>query len=311
MTAEPATVTPTTRLAAIYPYLLLALCMLLWSGNWIIGRSLRDTMPPVAITFWRWTVAALILAPFALPRLGGKLDILRRSWLLMLGLAVTGGAFYQVAAYFALRHTETVNAVLLNAASPLFIILAVWIFDGQRATLRQIAGMLISFAGVLIIINRGDWQQLAALRFSIGDLAIVAVLPLWALYTVMLRRRPRAIDNTELIFILSVLSVVALAPAYALESAYIQTAPLTWTTVGASLYTGGCASVIAYLCWNKGAELVGANRAGFTTYLMPAFTAILAVFLLGEEVYPFHAAGVATILFGIWLATSARRLQTA
>jgi drug/metabolite transporter (DMT)-like permease len=81
--------------------------------------------------------------------------------------------------------------------------------------------------------------------------------------------------------------------------------------VSASLYTGGCSSVIAYLCWNKGAELVGANRAGFTTYLMPAFTAILAVLILDEEIHLFHAAGVTTILFGIWLATSARRTKLA
>lgn len=310
MIAEPvAAARPAGRFGVIYPYVLLALCMLMWSGNWIIGRALRDTMPPIAITFWRWTVAALILAPIALPRLKGKGVVLRRSWLLLLGLAVTGGAIYQVAAYFGLRHTETVNAVLLNAASPLFILLASWFFDGQRATPRQLFGMVISVFGVLVIMNRGDLSQLAALRFSIGDLAILAVMPLWAIYTVMLRRRPAEIDNIELIFIMSVFGLATLAPAYALESLYLQAAPLSWVTVGASLYTGTFASVGAYLCWNKGAELVGANRAGFTTYLMPAFATILAVLILGEEVHPFHAIGITTIILGIWLAASARRAK--
>lgn len=312
MTAEPLAATPpASRYAAIYPYLLLALCMLLWSGNWIIGRALRDTMPPVAIAFWRWTVAELILAPIALPRLKGKAAVLRRSWPLLFGLAVTGGAFYQVAAYFALRHTETVNAVLLNSASPLFIILATWWFDGQKATARQIIGMVISFLGVLIIINRGNVSQLAALRFSIGDLALIGVMPMWAFYTVMLRRKPVEIDNIALIFLISVFGTAALAPAYALESIFFQTAPLTWVTVSASLYTGAFASVAAYLCWNIGAASVGPNRAGFTTHLMPAFATVLAVLILGEEVHLFHAAGIATILLGIWLATSARRNQRA
>ena len=312
MTAEPvAAARQAGRFAALYPYLLLALCMLMWSGNWILGRALRDTMPPVSIAFWRWTVAGLILAPIALPRLKGKGAVLRRSWLLMLGLALTGGAVYQVAAYFGLRHTETVNAVLLNAASPLFILLATWFFDGQRATARQLIGMLISCFGVLVIMNRGDLAQLAALRFSVGDLAILAVMPLWAFYTVMLRRRPTEIDNIELIFILSLFGLATLAPAYALESLYLQAAPLSWTTLGASLYTGAFASVGAYWCWNKGAEMVGANRAGFTTYLMPAFTTILAVLILGEEVHLFHAIGITTIILGIWLATSARSAKLA
>ncbi len=308
MTAEPiAAPQASGRLAAAYPYLLLALCMLLWSGNWIIGRALRDTMPPVALAFWRWSVAALVVAPFALPRLRGKSAVLRRSWPLLLGLAVTGGALYQVATYFGLRHTETINAALLNAATPLCILLASWIFDGERASLRQFLGMAISIAGVLAIMTRGDLGQLAELRFSIGDLAILAVMPLWAFYNVMLRRRPPEIDNIELIFLLSVFGVAALAPAYLTESLYFQAAPLSWLTVGASIYTGAFASVAAYLCWNIGVERVGPNRAGMTTYLLPAFATVLAVLILGEELHLFHAVGVVTILFGIWLATSARR----
>ena len=312
MTAEPVAASRApSRFAAVYPYLLLALCMLFWSGNWILGRALRDTMPPVALTFWRWVVAALILAPIVLPRLKSKVALLRRSWLLLLGMAVTGGALNQVAAYFALRHTEAVNAVLLNAASPLFILLASWFFDGERTSPRQLLGMVISIAGVLVIMNRGDLSQLWGLHFSIGDLALIGVMPLWAFYTIMLRRRPPEIDNIELIFLLGVFGLAALAPAYALERLYIPPAPLSWEMVGASLYMGAFASVGAYLCWNKGAELVGSNRAGFTTYLMPAFATVLAVFLLGEEVHLFHAVGITTILAGIWLATSARRATRA
>jgi drug/metabolite transporter (DMT)-like permease len=312
MTAESAAAArPAGRFGAVYPYLLLALCMLFWSGNWILGRALRDDMPPVALTFWRWLVAGLILAPIALPRLRGKGALLRRSWLLLLGMAITGGALNQVAAYFALRHTETVNAVLLNAASPLFILLASWFFDGERTSTRQILGMLISIGGVLVIMNRGDLSRLLELRFSIGDLALLAVMPLWAFYTIMLRRRPQEIDNIELIFLLGVFGLAALAPAYALESLYIPSAPVSWSIVGATLYMGSFASVGAYLCWNKGAELVGSNRAGFTTYLMPAFATILAVFLLDEQVHLFHLVGITTIILGIWLATSARRASAA
>lgn len=308
MTAEPlAAAPPTSRFAALYPYLLLALCMLMWAGNWVIGRALRDSIPPVAMAFWRWAVVALVLAPFAIPKLIGKGAVLRRSWLLLLALAICGGAFYHVAVYYGLHHTETINAVLLNAASPLTIIVAAWWADGDRITARQIWGTVISLVGLLIVLSRGEPAQLLALHFSIGDLAILGVMPLWAIYTVLLRRRPAEIDNFTLIFLVGVFGSAALAPAYLFESVYIQAPPLAWSTVGAALYMGCFASAAAYWCWNRGAELVGPNRAGFTTYLMPVFTTVLAVMLLGEEVHAFHVVGIAAILFGVWLSTSGKR----
>jgi len=90
MTVEPlAESRPAGRFGALYPYALLSACMLFWAGNWVLARALRETMPPVAMTFWRWTVAALVLAPFAVPRLAGKGSVLRRAWPLLLALAVT------------------------------------------------------------------------------------------------------------------------------------------------------------------------------------------------------------------------------
>jgi drug/metabolite transporter (DMT)-like permease len=308
VTVEPlAAPRPAGRFAGFYPYALLSLCMLLWAGNWVIGRALRDSMPPVAMTFWRWTVAALVLAPFAVPRLMGKGSVLRRSWPLLLALAVTGGALYQVAVYFGLRHTETINAVLLNAASPLTIVIAAWAIDGDKITRRQIGGTVISMVGLAIVLGRGDPTRIFDLRFSIGDIAILAVMPLWAFYTVMLRRRPLEIDNITLIFLLGIFGSAALAPAYLVESLYFQAPPLAWSSFAAPLYTGCFASAAAYWCWNRGAEIVGPNRAGFTTYLMPAFTTVLAVLILGEEVHLFHGIGIVAILFGVWLSTSSGR----
>lgn len=309
-TAEPLAATrPVRRLAAFYPYALLALCMLFWSGNWVIARALRDSFPPVALAFWRWAVVALVLAPFAIPKLIGKGAILRHSWLLLLGLAICGGAIYHVAVYYGLHHTETINAVLLNAASPLTIVVVAWLVDGDKITAHQVWGTVISLVGLLIVLSRGEPAQLLALHFSIGDLAILAVMPLWAIYTVLLRRRPAAIDNFTLIFLLGVFGSVALAPAYLFESVYIQAPPLAWSTVGAALYTGCLSSAAAYWCWNRGAELVGPNRAGFTTYLMPIFTTILAMLLLDEQIYAFHIIGIVAILFGVWLSTAKGRVR--
>ena len=88
--ALPATGSASSRMKLLLPYAGVVVTTLCWAGNWVVGRAIRGEMPPVALNFWRWTVALAVLAPFALPRLAGKGAVLRRSWLLLLGLAVTG-----------------------------------------------------------------------------------------------------------------------------------------------------------------------------------------------------------------------------
>jgi len=297
------------RRASVYPYLLLSLAALFWAGNWIVGRAIRDTVPPVALSFWRWAIAALLLAPIALPRLVGAGALLRRHWLVLFLLGLTGVALFQALIYTGLRFTTSVNGVMMNSASPLFIILIAWLIDGERVSLRQLIGVAMSFLGILVIMNRGDFATLRHFSFNPGDLIVLLGMPVWGLYSVLIRRRPMELDALALVFVISLVGLAVLAPVYALESAFYATPQLSWRAAGAVLYIACFASIGAYLCWNRGVELVGPNRAGFTFHLLPAFGTILAVLTLGETVHVFHLVGIATILFGVWLATSARTLH--
>src|SRR5216683_1012306 len=258
----------------VLPYLLLSLCSLIWAGNWVVGRAIRDTVPPAALAFWRWSIAALILAPIVLPRLKGQGRVLTRHWKVLVLLGGTGISLFQFLVYTGLRYTNAVNAMLMNSALPLFMVLVAWLIDRQKVTARQVAGMVVSFCGI---------------------------------YSVMLRRRPRELDGISFVFVASVIGTAFLAPAYALESVLLQPAQLTWSAGGAVLYVSLFASIAAYLCWNRGVDMVGPNRAGFTQHLIPAFGTALAVIFLGEEVHLFHAVGIATILVGVWLASARGR----
>ena len=119
-----------------FAFLLLALANLFWGGNWVIGRALRDTIEPVTLNFWRWLVAALILAPFALPALAVNRSAIRRSAGLLVLLALTGVALFQTLVYVGLRTTTTVNAVLLNSSAPLFMLGCSCERERERATGR-------------------------------------------------------------------------------------------------------------------------------------------------------------------------------
>jgi drug/metabolite transporter (DMT)-like permease len=286
-------------------FLLLALATLFWAGNWVLGRALRETFEPNALNFWRWLIAALALAPFAVPRLRGRWGVIRRDAGLLLLLSFLGVALFQSLVYTGLRTTTAVNAVLLNSSLPGFILLCSWAIERERGTRRQVAGMLISLAGIFVILSRGDPASLARLEFHPGDALILLAMPIWGVYSVLLKRRPPELDGIAFLFVISLAGVALLLPAFAIEA---LTAPPRWPGAGgvaAALYVGLAASVGAFICWNRGVAVVGANAAGFTVHLLPAFGTLLAILFLGESFRPFHALGIATILAGVLVATRA------
>jgi len=290
----------------LLPYAGLVVTMLCWAGNWVVGRAIREEMPPIALNFWRWAVALLILAPFALPRLSGKGAVLRREAPILFGLGATGVALFQVLIYLGLRSTTTVNAVLMNSAAPLFIILCAWILERDRASPRQILGMLISLCGIVVIMERGDFGALADFRFQTGDLVILAAMPVWGVYSVLLKRRPRELDGLGLLFSIGTAGLLLLAPAYAAETLWFRAPTASLASAGAVFYVALFASLLAYFCWNYGVAAVGPNRSGFMIHLLPVFGTLLGMAINGESVYRYHFVGIGTILLGVLLATSSR-----
>jgi drug/metabolite transporter (DMT)-like permease len=285
---------------------LLVLANLLWSANWVIGRALREAFDPFALNFWRWSVAVVALAPFALPLLAGKGALIRRHAGLLALLALTGVVLFQSFVYIGLRTTTAINGVLLNSSGPLFILLASWAIDRQGASARQVAGMLVSLAGIVVIITRGEPARLLEFELHAGDAWVLAAMPVWGVYSVALRRMPRELAGVPSLFMMCVAGVAMLAPAFALEA---LASPPRWPAAAEAagvLYLGLGASVVAFFCWNRGVSVLGAASAGFTMHLLPAFGTVLAMILLGEKFGAFHAAGIATIVAGVILASTRR-----
>lgn len=286
-------------------FLLLGLAALLWASNWVTGRALRDAFQPVMLNFIRWLVASLVLAPFCWHRLRGKGPVLRRDAGILLLLSLLGVAIFQCFVYVGLRTTETVNAVLLNSSLPLFMMLCAWAIERERASLRQITGMAVSFLGIVVIVLRGDPARLLQFEFHAGDAWILVAMPVWGVYSVLLKRRPPELDGMGLLFVIALLGTVMLAPAMLLEALHEPPRLPTAGEVAAAVYLGIAASVVAFWAWNKGVALVGPNAAGVTLHLLPLFGTALAIVFLGERFHAFHAVGFATILAGVVLATRA------
>ncbi|HKB81972.1 MAG TPA: DMT family transporter [Burkholderiales bacterium] len=285
------------------PYLLLTFTSLFWAANWVVGRAMRNDIPPVAMGFWRWTLALAILLPFAAPELRRNWQIVRAHWLILTLLGCLGAVAFNTMIYVGLQYTAATNGVLFNSISPILIILLSWVVARERVTRLQTGGVFLSLAGVLAIVARGDFAMLAAFQLNPGDIWLMAAMFLWASYTIVLRRRPPGLSATGFLAAMLLLSLPWLLPFYLWELGARGGFSLTPATVSALMYYSTFPSIVAYLFWNRGVAQVGPNKAGLFVHLMPLFGALLSVIFLGERLHAYHYAGAALIFSGIWLTT--------
>lgn len=285
------------------PYALLVLAALFWGGNWVAGRGLRDDVPPVALAFWRWVVAAIAFLPFTLGGVISARHVIRREWLRLVIYALIGVTAFNAMVYIGLSHTSAINGALINSAAPIFVFVTVWLAFGERATWLQMTGVCISLAGVATIVTRGNLAALVKLEIGTGDLLIIGAVYLWGIYSIMLRRWPSSLRPTTFLAVIMVIGMLFLLPLYLWERAAGGVVHVNAHSVAGVVYLGLFASLGAYICWNRGVLAVGPSRGSLFQHLIPVFTTILAVLLLDERVKLFHLVGIVLILIGIYLAT--------
>jgi drug/metabolite transporter (DMT)-like permease len=299
--------TPSTQSAvrSASPYLLLTLTPFFWACNWIIGRGLHSEIPPMAMTFYRWTFAVAFMLPFALPHVWRQRPLIRRHWRILCLLGVLGVGSHNALAYLGLNYTTATNGVILNSFIPVMIIGLSWLFLRQRLANAQVVGVTVSLVGVLTILSHGSVEQLVAFHLNVGDVLVILSMLLWSLYTICLRWRPQQLHTLAFLFVIACVGTTAILPFYLGEAMLGRHAEWTWEAVAALASVGLFSSFIAYIFWNHGVEQVGASVAGLFVHLMPVFGTILAWLFLDERLQVFHIVGIALILSGIYVTSRA------
>ena len=282
-------------------YLLLIMTAAFWSGNFVVGRGVHGTVPPIALAWCRWSLAFLVVLPFALPYLRRDWSALKANAGILALLGTMGIGCFNSFAYIGLNDTTALNALVLQSSGPVFIAMATFICFGDRISWRQALGILISLSGALVIVARGDAGRLLALELNKGDAWVCAAFVTWAIYTAFLRKRP----NVHTLSFLAVTFFVGVAvntPFLVLE--YLAGARMqpTFGATLAILYVAIFPGLVAYIFYNRGVELIGANRAAPFLHLVVVFGALLAIVLLGESLELYHIVGIALILPGVSLA---------
>lgn len=282
-------------------YLLLSLTSLFWAGNQVIGRAVAGHVPPIALAFLRWSLAAVVMVPFCWPHLKRDWPALKASMPHLLLLTVTGSATFNTLQYIGLNYTTAINSLVLNSSAPILIAVACFAIYGDRLKASQLAGILISTTGVLLVLAQGDLATLTGLSFNIGDVLLTLAMVLWGIYTALLRKRPDA-HWTSFAFVLYALAGLFNLPFFIWEHVSGSQMQPTLATALAVLYVAIFPSVLAYTFYIRGVELIGGQRAGAMIHLVPVFGTLMSVTFLGEPLRAFHLAAFVLILGGVTLA---------
>ncbi|MEA3152802.1 MAG: hypothetical protein QOK44_391 [Betaproteobacteria bacterium] len=287
-------------------YALLTFTALFWAGNWVIARGIQGYMSPIAMAFWRWLAALIVLLPFIVRPILTEWPAIRRSWKILALLGVIGVGAFNTLTYTGLKYTTATNGVLLNSVIPILVIAINVAFLREPLNVRQGGGVLTSLAGVVTIIARGEIETLKHLRVNPGDLWVLSAMLAWAVYTVCLRWRPRELSSVAFTGALIAIGVVALLPVFAWDYDLGHRTQWGAVTAGAVVYFAIFPSVLAYFFWNTAVARVGAERASTFLHLMPLFGALLSAIFLDESLLWYHYVGALLIFSGLFIASRAR-----
>ncbi|HJU32559.1 MAG TPA: DMT family transporter, partial [Hyphomicrobiaceae bacterium] len=272
-----------------------------WAGNHVVARTIAGHAPPATLSVFRWLVVFAVVTVLAWPRIREDLPKLKAHAGVMVFLSLTGGAAFGTLQFVALQYTTALNMGVVGSVAPAFIVAASYLLFRDGLGPLQLFGVALSLAGVLAILCQLHPERLLALSFNIGDLLILLNMVFWATYCACLRLRP-AVHPMSFLFVLAPVSALGTLPFALLEHALGFDIVADARTIGAILYAAFFTSLLAYLAWNRGVDLIGAPRASAFLHTIPLFSAVFATTLIGERLMLYHVIGFVLILGGVTLA---------
>jgi drug/metabolite transporter (DMT)-like permease len=285
-------------------FLLAIIATLLWSGNFIIARKVSNAISPISLAFYRWACASLVLFPFAYKQVIAECSPLKANWKILTWLALTGIALFNTFVYVAGHNTSAINMALIGTtSSPIFATVMAVLFLKERLGFYRIIGMIICIFGIVLLISKGSWDVLLSFKFSSGDAWILAGAFAFAVYNILVRKKPVTITALSFLLVIFVLGALMLFPFFIVEQCIVK-APTIWspTLFGSILYLGIGTSVLAFWCWNLAISKLGAGRTVLFGNLIPIFSTLEAVLILGEAITPIHFYSGILVIAGLVIA---------
>ena len=285
-------------------YISLVLCVLFWSGNFIIGKYLNTNIEAVELAFFRWFFVLLFIFPtLFFVNVKKIIRVTKENIFIMSALALLGITLFNTIVYSALKSTSATNALLINSTTPLMILFFSYVFYKTKILKIQVLGIIISTFGVAFLILKGNILNILDLESHSGDLYILLSSLCWTFYSLLLKFKPKEFRFYEFFVALVILGFIFLLPiylyqGYSLQEELKQIQNYWYFFLYISFFT----SILSYFFWNIGIDEIGAAKAGQFTHLMPLFGSFLAYIFLGESLSFYHIIGALLIAAGIYLS---------
>lgn len=281
----------------------LTLAVLFWSGNFVFGRMVSTEIEAIQLSFYRWFFVFLILLPYLIYRYEHIIKIFKKEYLILIIFGTIGIAGFNTFLYIGLKTTTATNGLLINSSIPIMIIVLSSLILKTRITKIQALGILLSTLGVIFLILKGSLENIVTLEFTHGDLWILLACLNWALYTVLLKYKPKELNAFDFLSVTVFIGIIILSIVYFSFGFTLEFSSFTNTKVLYSIiYIVVFPSILSFYFWNTAIIEIGASKAGQFTHLMPIFGAILAYLFLGERLEVYHVFGILFIGIGIYLS---------
>ena len=287
----------------LFAFILLTLSSLFWSGNFLTAKLASNlSLSPLKLSFFRWLLAFIIILPFTFNSIIQNLELIKKNLKKIIILSILGVTIFNSFCYIALTSTIVINASLFASIAPLLIIFFSWLILNSKTSFYQFIGILLSILGVICIVLKGQFINLLNLNFTPGDIWMLIAVVSWGLYSVLLKKLDKPLPQIPTLTVMIFFGLILIFPFYLFESQTFGYLPKNFIDLIMIFYVAVFAGLFAFIFWNKGVSIIGANRAGVFLHLIPLFSAIWAIFILGESFLFFHFIGITFIIIGIFLA---------
>jgi len=202
--------------------------------------------------------------------------------------------------YIAAHYTVAINLGIVQATMPAFIMIISMFWLKTKINLKQVTGLFVTFIGVSIVISNGDFLSLLRLKLNDGDLLLIVACIFYAIYAVGLKKRPEIND----ILLMTIFSYVAFAgslPGLIIEITHYSFFFPTFKGLIILSVIIIFPSLLAQILFMKGEKIVGPSLSGLYTNLVPLFTSLLAIIVLGENFHIYHLISLIIIFLGIYI----------
>ena len=279
-----------------YAYPLLAI--FIWAGNTVITKMSAGAIFPAEIGFYRWLLAGLLFTPFMLKPVLSHWPKIRANLGKIFVLGVLGMAVYQSLAYFAAALTSATNMGIILSLMPLMSLAMAIISLGQRLTLGALAGAVLSFAGVLVVVSSGSLGTLLEHGVNLGDAMMLIATLAYAIYSTLLKKWQLKLPPLVLLYLQILVAVVVLFPLFLASE---KVGP-TLHNIPLVLYACLLASMVAPWAWMQAVVRLGPSRTTLFFNLLPLITALIAAVVLHEQLAMYHLVGGMLTLGGVILS---------